>query len=65
MPYLDSGGSGRVMLALHGTLGRGAIFTRLAADLRGRRRRPGAVSVGAAASAVSIPGGLPSWALPQ
>jgi pimeloyl-ACP methyl ester carboxylesterase len=35
LAYLDSGGDGPVMLALHGTFGRGAIFRRLAADLRG------------------------------
>lgn len=35
LSYLDFGGAGLVMVALHGSFGRGAIFTRLAADLRG------------------------------
>jgi esterase len=34
LSYIDFGSSGRVLLALHGSFGRGAIFTRLAADLR-------------------------------
>ncbi|MBV8541667.1 MAG: alpha/beta fold hydrolase [Pseudonocardiales bacterium] len=34
LSYLDLGGDGRVMLALHGSLGRGAIFLWPAADLR-------------------------------
>ncbi len=34
LSYIDFGGGGRVLLALHGSFGRGAIFTRLAADLR-------------------------------
>jgi esterase len=38
LSYLDFGGDGRVMLALHGSFGRGAIFRRLAADLRGQVR---------------------------
>jgi esterase len=38
LSYLDSGGNGPVVLALHGSFGRGAIFTRLAADLRGLAR---------------------------
>lgn len=36
--FLDLGGDGPVMLALHGTFGRGAIFRRLAVALRGRAR---------------------------
>lgn len=35
LSYLDFGGSDPVMLALHGTFGRGAVFARLAADLQG------------------------------
>lgn len=35
LSYLDFGGSGPVMVALHGSFGRGAIFTQLASDLRG------------------------------
>jgi pimeloyl-ACP methyl ester carboxylesterase len=38
LSYLDFGGDGRVMLALHGSFGRGVIFRRLAADLRGQVR---------------------------
>jgi esterase len=34
LSYIDFGGRGRALLALHGSFGRGAIFTRLAADLR-------------------------------
>jgi len=36
--YTDFGGDGPVVLALHGTFGRGAIFDRLAADLAGTAR---------------------------
>lgn len=38
LSYLDFAGDGPVVLALHGSFGRGAIFARLAADLRGRAR---------------------------
>ncbi|WP_234313649.1 alpha/beta fold hydrolase [Streptomyces sp. NBRC 109706] len=40
VPVLDSGGDEAlpVVLALHGTFGRGAVFTRLARDLAGRAR---------------------------
>jgi pimeloyl-ACP methyl ester carboxylesterase len=38
LSYLDFGGDGRVMVALHGSFGRGAIFAQLAADLRGLAR---------------------------
>jgi esterase len=35
LSYLDFGGDGPLLLALHGTFGRGAVFAQLAADLRG------------------------------
>lgn len=38
MSYTDFGGAGRPLLALHGTFGRGSVFTRLARDLAGQAR---------------------------
>ncbi|WP_280432122.1 alpha/beta fold hydrolase [Nocardia brasiliensis] len=38
LSYTDFGGAGMPLLALHGSFGRGTIFTRLAADLSGRAR---------------------------
>jgi pimeloyl-ACP methyl ester carboxylesterase len=35
LSYVDFGGDGRVMMALHGSFGRGAVFARLAGDVRG------------------------------
>ncbi len=38
LSYVDFGGDGPPLLALHGSFGRGTIFTRLANDLDGRAR---------------------------